>query len=203
MGKLNSIENYYLPGIKKYTRCFEIHGWESDKDQCTRFNVFPDNTDPAGKQLLDVGCGTGTLYSYLLCNEIECTYTGVDILPEMAALARERHPEGTFLCADLFSGEPVPGCECDVLFSSGIFNIDLGNNYRFLGEALKVFEEYAREQIIINLLSDASTDKEEGYFYYAKDRVLELPGERGNVRIVDNYLPNDFTLFFSHKVIYT
>jgi SAM-dependent methyltransferase len=198
VNKKERIEQYYLPRLREYSESFRIHGWESAEAHFARFKAFLDNADPAGKKILDVGCGTGELYAYLRRRKIACGYTGIDILEEMVARARDEHPEAAFLCLDLFKVDHVPACDCDILFCSGLFNINMGNNYRFLGNAFEVFSAYARERIVVTLLSDSSEDKEDTYFYYSRDevrRVLSRPGRL--LHIIDDYLPNDFLVSVS------
>lgn len=50
-----------------------------------------------GMQILDLGCGPGSMYPYLS----QCNYTGVDIAPEYISTAQKRYPNGTFHCSDV------------------------------------------------------------------------------------------------------
>lgn len=54
----------------------------------------------SGVRVLDIGCGTG--FGYALCKaaNLQVRYTGVDIAPEMLRIARQRFPDGTFVCCD-------------------------------------------------------------------------------------------------------
>ncbi|MFI9526595.1 class I SAM-dependent methyltransferase [Micromonospora rosaria] len=54
---------------------------------------------PAGRRLLDVGCGTGRDAGYLA--GLGWAVTGLDISPRMLAYARQRHPDVRFVEADL------------------------------------------------------------------------------------------------------
>jgi SAM-dependent methyltransferase len=50
--------------------------------------------------ILDCGCGAGRLLE-LMPDGWHGNYLGVDISPELIALARKTHPQRRFLCADL------------------------------------------------------------------------------------------------------
>ena len=63
----------------------------------------------AGACVLDVACGTGVLIPYYLSRGVK-TVTGVDLSPEMARLAREKHRDERvrILCADAVTAD-LPG----------------------------------------------------------------------------------------------
>jgi SAM-dependent methyltransferase len=54
--------------------------------------------DPAGRAVLDVGCGTGFFTAYYLGRGARVT--GLDIAPTSVARLSERHPEARFLLGD-------------------------------------------------------------------------------------------------------
>src|SRR5262245_24216974 len=61
--------------------------------------------DPRGREVLDVGCGTGFFTAYYL--ERGARVTGIDIAPVSIEALRARHPQARFLLVD--AGEaPIP-----------------------------------------------------------------------------------------------
>jgi SAM-dependent methyltransferase len=61
--------------------------------------------DPKGREVLDVGCGTGFFTAYYL--ERGARVTGIDIAPVSIEALRARHPQARFLLVD--AGEaPIP-----------------------------------------------------------------------------------------------
>jgi SAM-dependent methyltransferase len=60
--------------------------------------------DPAGRSVLDVGCGTGYFTSFYL--ERGARVTGMDIAPASIERLRERHPQATFLLGDVSEAAP-------------------------------------------------------------------------------------------------
>jgi SAM-dependent methyltransferase len=72
----------------------------------------------AGKELLDLGCGTGR-WAILLAGRAGCRCVGVDASPEMLARAREK--DGTGLCTWMEGqavNPPVPPESCDCVLMS-------------------------------------------------------------------------------------
>ncbi len=84
----------------------------------------------------------------------------------------------------------------DWVYASGIFNLNLGNNDEFLRKAFLRFAGLCKKGFVCSMLNVRSTDKEDTYYYYEPSAVSALAKEYGakNVRIVDDYLENDFTI---------
>ena len=194
------ISDYYDPLLDGGVEEYEKLGWESAGAQRRRFDVMLDGIGFDGMSILDVGCGLGSLLEALKSRGWESGYWGVDILPEMVEEARLKHPDQDWLCTDLFADNPFEKKSFDVVYASGIFNLDLGNNIDFLKEALNCFAGLSRSHICFNLLSDSSRDKEEGYFYYREDEVRRLVAEELSalsIRVEHSYLPNDMTVIIT------
>lgn len=138
--RLEIIRDHYVPKFGADRLNHEILDWESMEAQHSRFAVLSEYIPLSGKSLLDVGCGLADLYAFLIEHGIRTEYTGIDILPQMASAARKRFPEIEIIHGDVFSEPEIFSSRVfDVVFSSGIFNLNLGNNIEFLENALKVF----------------------------------------------------------------
>jgi hypothetical protein len=85
-----------------------------------------------------------------------------------------------------------------VIYASGIFNLNLGNNLDFFDRALETFTRMAEKFIVITLLDEASPDRDDNYFYFNPEQaVLKLKNTGWNVSVLKGYLVNDFTLICS------
>jgi len=195
MSKKKAIRSHYQPRISPQRESYDVLDWASAASQKTRFGVLVAGVDLRGKSLLDVGAGLGDLWAYLKQRRIDVDYTGVDILDDMAEAARQRYPDARFVTGDIFTDSPFAPASFDVLFCSGVFNLNLGNNLEFVPLALPVFFALARETVVFNMLHHRYQSAGKRYFYYDPDQIVamlrELPCQ---VRLVDDYLPNDFTL---------
>ena len=103
----------------------------------------------------------------------------------------------TFVAADLFGEGPMPfpPRSFDVVFCSGVFNLDLGNNMAFLAAAVRRLWELAGEHLVFNLLHRRAAHHYDHCFYYDPHEVLALLGGMDlSATIIDDYLPNDFTV---------
>lgn len=204
MRKIDIIKSYYENNMKTASKDFQVLGWESQEAQQTRFDILISNIELGGKRLLDVGCGLGNLLEYINLKGIDINYTGVDVLPEMISRAKAKNLKGTFKCVDIFKENPFKEKSFDVIYASGIFNLNLGNNREFLSNALKLFMELSGKYLCFNLLHSNSPSKEEAYYYFSPeeipDIIEEACGDRGmEVRIIEQYLQNDFTVICMFK----
>lgn len=195
---LKEIEQYYNPKIKDGNLDYEILGWENRQAHLSRFKTLLKTVDLSGKTLLDVGCGLGTLYDYIIDNNINITYSGVDILEEMIKKARSRHRNIDFSCIDIFDEKKAFNRKFNVVFASGIFNLNLGNNIQFIRKALDSFFEIADQIIAFNLLHEDSENKEDRYYYSnpadINKLLLEYAGRFQEAEFYHSYLKNDFTV---------
>lgn len=198
------IYRYYKDKINPAAPDYQILGWESASAQELRFSVLAKHLSP-NDSLLDVGCGVGSLFSYLKAHlDFPVRYTGIDLLPQMIQLAKARNPQGHFIHGDLFKNNPFPPRSFDICFASGIFNLQLHNNEAFIVQALRLFRQLAVKKIIFNLLNDQSAAKEAPYFY---SNPSQLDGwltaaARPNTplpayHIEKGYLDNDYTVILT------
>lgn len=189
------ILDHYLPRLNNYSEHYEILDWEDKTAQELRFNIFLDHVDISKKKLLDVGCGLGDLYGYILSREIECDYTGIDLIGGMVEKACESFPQGHFIHGDMFKQHIFPSNSFDVVFTSGIFNLNIGNNEEFILQAIKILADTARETIVFNMLHYRSEDKEQQYYYHNPQDIAVLLQEYScTPQIIEDYQKNDFTV---------
>ncbi len=201
-GRTHAIRAHYEPRIAAGGPNHEIVNWASAAAQRARFEVLIDHVPLRGRSLLDIGCGVGDLPALLDERDIECDYTGVDILERMVEVCRQRLPDRRFVWADVFSDPPLPAASFDVVFCSGAFNLDLGNNHQFLPWAVRRMAELSRRHVVFNLLHARAGLKEDRYFFYDPAEVVDLVRPLGGeVSVIDDYLHNDFTVILVRPVL--
>jgi len=198
MKKQEIIKTYYENNMSKGLPEYGILGWESEEAQRLRFDMLLSHINLKGKSLLDVGCGTGNLLEYINSKGINVSYTGVDILDKMIERARDKQLNAHFYHMDIFKNNPFKDGAFDVIYTSGIFNLNLGNNKAFLKSALELFFRLSSGAVVFNLLHCASPGREDKYYYFHPDEVSEILSDFSNmickVEFVEAYLKNDFTV---------
>ena len=189
------IEKHYSLRVNSKDKAYHILDWESEEAHLSRFSVLTDQLDISGLSILDVGCGLGDLYGFIRDKKIDVTYTGIDILDEMIQEACRRYPDASFLSGDMFSHNLFSEGEYDVVYSSGIFNLNLGNNRDFLQNALPVFFKVASKWVVFNLLDPDHPVQSEKYSYFEPEEVIPWVAEFSeHICVVRDYVPHDFTV---------
>lgn len=204
MAKIETIKSYYESNMGKDLPDYSVLGWESEEAQHSRFEALVSNVNLEALKILDVGCGMGNFCEYLNKKGIQAEYTGVDILESMIECARMKNLEARFCCCNIFCDKPFNNETFDVVYASGIFNLNLGNNEEFLYNSLGCFFGLAKSIVAFNLLHFKSPDKEEDYFYFDPDELKKELEERfpevlKDIQIIDDYLHNDFTVICHKK----
>lgn len=198
MKKLEIIKTYYEDNMSKGLPEYGVLGWESEEAQRLRFDMLLSSVDLEGKSLLDVGCGTGNLLEYINSRGINVSYTGVDILDKMIEKAKDKGLKAQFHHMDIFKNNPFKDGAFNVIYASGIFNLNLGNNKTFLKSALELFFRLSSGAVVFNLLHCASPDREDKYYYFHPDEVGEILAAFSDrikkAEFVEAYLKNDFTV---------
>lgn len=69
----------------------------------TTLNEFCNNLSKENTSILDVGCGPGNVTQYLLQQRSDFNILGIDLAPNMIALAEKNNPSATFKVMDALS----------------------------------------------------------------------------------------------------
>lgn len=198
---INRVNDLNIPDYK-------VVDWESEEAQNLRFKALIEHFNMSGNVLLDVGCGVGSLAEYIDNNNINLYYIGIDIMPEMVERAKSKTYKNIspqFMTMDFFKKTDIED-DVDYIYTSGIFNLNLGNNEAFLKEAIEAFLLAARKGVCFNLLDISCKEKYgDKYYYYKKDDILLLTQDilkklnlNYKIHIEDKYLQNDFSVFIDY-----
>ncbi len=87
--------------------------------QALYFEILTAINIPLDATVLDVGCGRGDLYAYLLAHGYKGRYSGLDLVPHFIDEAQQRFPSASFTAGDINSVELEP---CDYALASGPFD---------------------------------------------------------------------------------
>ncbi|MEO6708097.1 MAG: methyltransferase domain-containing protein, partial [Planctomycetota bacterium] len=173
--------------------------WGSRASQELRFSVLASIADLNGARVLDVGCGQGDLYAWLCARGIRCDYSGIDLSPEMVALARKRFPERSFEVGNLLDTSAVSAMH-DYVLASGIFYLRAHQPEQYMQTMVERMFARCTRGLAFNSLSswgEGAPDPAE----YRADPLRALAMARDLTRRVSlrhDYHPRDFTLLL-HK----
>ena len=113
-------------------------GWDADiiRSDAIIGKILDNAGVAAGKDVLDVACGTGVLFPDYLARNVN-SLTAIDISPEMVKIAREKFPDVTVLCGDVESAEFDRKFDCIVIYNAFPHFPDPENLIRVLSSQLK------------------------------------------------------------------
>lgn len=169
--------------------------WSSAESQARRFRVFLQLGDLQDRRVLDVGCGRGDLLDFLQDAGLSVAYMGIDLSPDIVATARQRHPGADIHLGDVLSAV-LP--RMDYVVGSGIHYLDTGDNEFRARRMIRRMWELAERGMATNMLSrrrPASIElAPEAYSYDPVTIGAFGPTLTPDARVVEDYLPHDFTL---------
>jgi len=145
--------------------------------------------------LLDAGCGLADLLPFLESRGQRVRYVGADLTPAILKEARRRQPDADLVLTDLFAAPPFLPETFDVVFASGIFNLNLGNNDAFVQRAVPALARLAAGCVVANFLHAGAPVKHAHCHYYEPVPLMAaLAGAGCRIDCREGYLDHDFTL---------
>jgi SAM-dependent methyltransferase len=128
---------YDLDEVKdNYRELLELHGsgpavgqW-SEEGQRFRFQKLTEIADLGGSRILEIGCGIGDFYPFIVERFGDVTYTGIDIVPELIDQAAKIHTTASFRCVDVLKENLAD--RFDYVFLSGVFNYPFPGVHQFM-----------------------------------------------------------------------
>ncbi len=173
-------------------------GWGRNGRQEVRFSVLAELAlQQPQSSVLDVGCGFCDLYDFLKNRGWRGHYTGVDIVPGLLEVARQRHPQLDIRQLDI-TDDSAPLEEYDFVISSGAFNAALssGTNESHIEFALRSMHRRSRRATCVDFLSSYVDFQKPGAHH--TDPSWALAAARRLTRRVHlrlDYMPYEFAIF--------
>lgn len=153
----------YLKIAKHYEKCLDEHGdtckgvdWPNEEDANLRYKIMLELL-PGFYQatLLDFGCGTGKLLEYIIKNNINIDYQGLDVSDKYITLCRDKYPNVKFHKLDVCQNDLSQ--KYDYIICNGTFTekVDLpwGEMWKFFTQALKTLWKNTEKGIAFNVMS--------------------------------------------------
>ncbi len=193
---LRNLQRYYSTQRARHLSPEKKVGWQTAESQRVRFEAMASVEPLEGMKVLDLGCGLGGFYGFLKEKEIRVDYTGVDLFPPLIAEARKLNPGVRFETRVLLS-QPFPPRSFDYLFLSGVFNVRVRDNWKYMRALLGCALKQSRRAVAFNVLN-ADADLREADRFGARPKDLVSFCRRlspSRVHLLDHYHPLDLTVF--------
>ncbi|WP_424357081.1 class I SAM-dependent methyltransferase [Methanocella sp. MCL-LM] len=143
------LSNYYGSKLEQFGHDTRSLGWIPGGRKA-RFTALSEIGDLDGCSILDVGCGFGDLYGFLVNKGLKIDYTGIDIHPQFVEIARKAYPEARFFAGDFDDG--LLQEEYDWAFAAGIFTIKISDNEAFAKGMLQKMLKVSRRGVAADFL---------------------------------------------------
>jgi SAM-dependent methyltransferase len=204
----------YKEIAKHYEDCLKKHGdnhlgmdWPRKEDADTRYQVMLDiiyfNKDTAPENsLLDFGCGTGHMLSYIGEKNISVNYSGLDISPLPIEMATRKYPDVAFYCLDVLEEkQKLP--KFDYIVMNGVFTekrqLTFEDMWDFFCRMLQYVFERSNKGVAFNVMSKNVAWEREDLFHVPQDMLTRFLCEK----LSRNYIiRNDYGLFEYTVYIY-
>jgi SAM-dependent methyltransferase len=162
----------YNNRFDEYGRNIKTVGWGSEKDQRLRFEILFRDIDPAGKRILDVGCGLGDLIPFL--DEKtggNYSYIGVDIAEKLIDDARKTYGANnrSFYVGDIFS---ITEPDIDIAVLSGALSFKSEGIETYSKNTLLKMFSLSKEAACLNFLTKYVDFELEKNQHYEPEKVF-------------------------------
>lgn len=192
------IKSHYKLLLAQHGDSPQATQYSDAETQELRFKYLLEIGDISNKTILDFGCGTAHLATFLRSKGVDFDYIGVDIVPEFIEISKKKFPEFRFGFYENFSDVAV-----DYIFISGVFNNLVEDNRRFYQETIAKLFKTVNIGMAFNMMSSYVDYFDEGLFYekpetvfsFIKREVTPLVTLRNDYRIKDSIPPFDFTMY--------
>lgn len=190
------LARYYQEALQKYgAHSPQALHWKGLHSQQVRFAALCQIANLSKCSVLDVGCGVGDLYEYLEKHFRNCTYTGVDVVPDMIIEAKGKYPQADFICIDMQEYMKPH----DYVLASGALTFNVQEGKQFYFNAIRHMYDLALKGVAFNVLDSDHYKSNEYYLVYSHREIARLCDELGCPYVVStNYEVGDFTVFL-HK----
>jgi len=178
---------------------------QSETSHIKRFNKIYELGDWKGKSVLDIGCGLGGFYDFLIERGFDGKYKGYDINELMIKKAKQKHSkiEKNFSVKDIID-ENINE-RFNYIISVGPLNLkfEKSTNMEITKMLLKRMYEIATDAFAISMTSSLTKKKNNDTFYYNPFEIGEYISCFTNNYIIDHsFLPHDFVLFVYKRDLY-
>lgn len=160
----------YSEGFEKYGDSAKAVCW-SAKGQKERFDELVKIGNLNNTEILDLGCGLGHLYKYLINRKTKgFKYAGIDYTQVFIDQAKDNYPKAGWYVKDL-RDLYLPAERYDYAFMSGAISED-GFNWEAVKGVIGLAYRSTRRGVAFNFLSNRAEFKDKELRYYCPVRML-------------------------------
>lgn len=197
---VNLVVQRYQRRIAEHGPTFASLNSGSEEKQALRHSVHASALRGARPSILEVGCGLGDFYKYLIGMNRECSYHGYDIVPEYIAECRRLYPLAKFEVRNIFL-EGIDGIYDTVVMSQVLNNrYQKSDNMQVMQRALELAFQHTRLSVSVDMLSTYVDFRNPDLFYYSPEEIfLTAKAIAPRVLIRHDYRAFEFCVQLFHQ----
>ncbi|WBY00902.1 class I SAM-dependent methyltransferase [Ramlibacter tataouinensis] len=187
------IREHYRQLLKQHGDTAAAAQYSSRDSQERRFRQLARIGELRGARVLDFGCGSGHLATYLAQSGFPVDYTGVDIVPELLQAGRAKHPQHRFGLLEEFAGERF-----DYVLVSGVYNNARPDNRQFWQDSVRDLFVRCDRGLAFNMMSTYVDYRDRGLFYESPEHAFAFVKRELTpyVNLIHDYLVKDGSIPF-------
>jgi SAM-dependent methyltransferase len=167
--------------IRRYQQRIAEHGPTfaslnsgSEEKQAIRQWVHASALRGERPSILEIGCGLGDFYRYLIGQKRDCSYHGYDIVPEYIAECRRVYPQSKFEVRNIFL-DGIDGSYDTVVMSQVLNNrYQKSDNLQVMQRALELAFQHTRVSVSVDMLSTYVDFRNPDLFYYSPEDIFRM-----------------------------
>lgn len=187
---------HYRGLLKRHGDSYETAQYSSRESQEARYEILTQVGNLQNTRILDFGCGSGHLATFLQERRFQCEYTGVDIVEDFFPIARTKHPDCRFGRWEEFQNERF-----DYILISGVFNNRMADNHSFFVDTIRMLFSACNQALSFNLMSTYVDFQDPNLWYISPQEVFTFVKElTPYVTIRNDYIVKQVSVPFEFAV---
>lgn len=171
---VNLVVQRYQRRIAEHGPTFASLNSGSEEKQALRHSVHASALRGARPLVLEIGCGLGDFYKYLVGKDRDCSYCGYDIVPEYIAECHRVCPRAKFEVRNIFL-EGIDGTYDTIVMSQVLNNrYQKSDNMQVMQRALELAFQHSRISVSVDMLSTYVDFRNPDLFYYAPEEIFRM-----------------------------
>jgi SAM-dependent methyltransferase len=167
--------------IQRYQRRIAEHGATfaslnsgSEEKQAIRQWAHASALRGERPSILEVGCGIGDFYRYLVGQKQDCSYSGYDIVPEYVAECQRAYPQANFEVRNIFL-DGIVGTYDTIVMSQVLNNrYQKSDNMQVMQSALELSFQHTRVSVSVDMLSTYVDFRNPDLYYYSPEEIFRM-----------------------------
>lgn len=190
----------YQQRIAEYGTSFASLNSGSEAKQSIRHEVHASALRGAKPSILEIGCGLGDFYKFLIRNQRACSYSGYDIVPEYIEQCHRLFPEALFEQRNVFESG-IDGIYDTVVMSQVLNNrYQRSDNMQVMKRALELAFAHTRVSVSVDMISSYVEFQNPELFYYSPEEIFRIAkGISSRVLLRHDYRAFEFCIQLFHE----